>query len=107
MKMFDATPQEDNYNVVLIKATGERTVVGLTHKPTFKDVYPMIDTNMIEIVSLSEGLEMWVDEEGLLKNKPLNKYATATVKETWEDRGINHQPHIVGDVAVLERIEDD
>ena len=105
--MFDATPQEEKYNVVLIKATGERTVVGLTHKPTFKDVYPMIDTNMIEIVSLSEGLEMWVDEEGLLKNKPLNKFATATVKETWEDRGINHQPYIVGDVAVLERIEDD
>jgi hypothetical protein len=105
--MFDVWKQEDNYNVVLIKATGERTVVGLTHKPTFKDVYPMINTDMIEIVSLSEGLEMWVDEEGLLKNKPLNKYATDTVKETWKDRGINHQPYIVGDVAVLERIEDD
>ena len=83
------------------KANGETYNVETKDTPTFKEIYPHIDTNIIEIVSLGKTFEMWIDEEGLLKQKPLNKFATELLQMYYNGEGINHQAHIVGDVAIV------
>ena len=56
-------------------------------KPTFKEIYPKIDANLIEIVKgiieidTNQGIkrktvEMWTDEEAKLTGKPVNVQAT-------------------------------
>ena len=83
------------------KVNGEEYDVETKGKPTFKEIYPHINTDIIEIVSLGKSFEMWIDEEGLLKQKPLNIFATELLQMYYNATGINHPAHIVGDVAVI------
>jgi len=50
----------------------------------------------VEMVYLSNGKMMLLDEEGKLKGKPYNKVATL------EWRGMEHSDGIVGNVLILE-----
>ena len=85
------------------KENGEEYDVETKGKPTFTEIYPHINTDIIEIVSLGKSFELWVDEEGLLKQKPLNTFATNLLQTYYNDIGINHQARIVGDVAIVKR----
>ena len=85
------------------KANGKEYEVETKGTPTFTEIYPHINTDIIEIVSLGKSFELWVNEEGLLKQKPLNIFATKLLQTYYNDIGINHQAHIVGDVAIIKR----
>lgn len=61
-------------------------------KFTLEEVYKYIDCDQVQLVYLHSGDIMLVDEEGKLKNKPLNKVATIYYGNTMD--------HIVGKVIV-------
>lgn len=62
---------------------GDNTITmslpGLEGRPAaLKDMYPIIGNgcHTVELVQLKKGVEMWVDEEGLLKENTLNHLAS-------------------------------
>ena len=56
----------------------------------------------IELMPGVAPMRMIVDEEGQLKNKPVNVKATALVFERLKGQKLRYLPTIVGDVLVLE-----
>jgi len=68
-------------------------------KPSFEEIYPLIDTDIIEIVPfVYEGVrrEGYVDEEGLIKDKEVNIRAM----EMDFFKGHRMGLPLVGDVAI-------
>lgn len=58
---------------------------------SLKDLYSLIGNgcHTVERVVLSKGVEMWVDEEGLLKQNAINPIATFLYQRAWSiGRGI-------------------
>ena len=73
-------------------------------KPTFKEIYPKIDADTIQIVKgvieidtnrgvKKRTVEMWVDEEAKLKGRPMNKRATMMYQYYW----YRNKKQLVGD----------
>ena len=73
-------------------------------KPTFKEIYPKIDADTIQIVKgvieidtnrgvKKRTVEMWVDEEAKLKSRPMNKRATMMYQYYW----YRNKKQLVGD----------
>ena len=73
--------------ITLQEPSGEMLDEIFRKKPTFKEIYPKIDANLIEIVKgiieidTNQGIkrktvEMWTDEEAKLTGKPVNVQAT-------------------------------
>lgn len=53
---------------------------------SLKDMYATIGCQMIEHVGLKKGVDMWVDEEGLLISNPImNHKATALYREAYKN----------------------
>ena len=101
--MFDGIIKK--YSAKIIKENGEEYAYEFKDTPTFKEIYPQIHTDIIQLISLDKNLEMWIDEEGKLKdNKKINHKATLLWYNALE-RVIDDV--IIGDVAIVERIEDD
>lgn len=51
---------------------------------TLQEMYKIIGCELVEMVQLSKGVEMWVDEEGLLKEHPIeNTVATAYYRKAY------------------------
>jgi len=48
--------------------------------PSLKEAYKLIDTDILQVVNLNNGDCFLVCEEGKLRNRPINRYAT----EMWE-----------------------
>jgi hypothetical protein len=71
---------------------------------TFKEVYPKIKADTIEIINLGPTMEMWVDENGLLTDKQYNSRATELVKMYGS---IKPTPRILGDVAIVDIVKRD
>lgn len=55
------------------KADG--TCYELDHRPTLKEAQEIVG-GFIELVKAGNGITLVVDDEGKLKNKPVNKYIT-------------------------------
>jgi len=84
-------------------------------QPSFKDVYPLINTNIIEITQgrwiqpgengpESVNVELYCDEEGLLKADPqINHRASHLRYNLYKQQfgGNMPDPRLVGDVAVV------
>ena len=73
-------------------------------KPTFKEIYPKIDADTIQIVKgvieidtnrgvKKRTVEMWVDENAKLKGRPMNKRATMMYQYYW----YRNKKQLVGD----------
>ena len=74
--------------VLILKATSDQMLDDIFRKkPTFKEIYPKIDADTIQIVKgiieidTNQGIkrktvEMWTDEEAKLTGKPVNVQAT-------------------------------
>lgn len=48
--------------------------------PSLKEAYTLLETDIVQVVNLSNGDCFIVCEEGKLRNRPTNRYAT----EMWE-----------------------
>ncbi len=66
----------------------------LDHRPSLKEAQEIVG-GYIEFVSVGNGVTLVVNEEGLMKHKPLNKTATDLYR-----RGV-HNGIIVGNVIAL------
>lgn len=58
---------------------------------SIEELYRMLETDMVQVISLDRQHIMIVDEEGKMKNKPCNSKATLLFHET---------PHLPGDHIV-------
>jgi len=74
----------------IIYARGTKVTVSLPHLKTFGTLYGLLECYLIEPVYLHDKRVMLVDEEGLLRKKPINHAATAIAGRL-----------IVGDVAII------
>jgi len=81
-------------------------------KPTFKEIYPKINADTIQIVKgiieidTNQGIkkktvEMWIDEEAKLTGKPINKQATWAYQHYWYKKKKIVNDTINGSVAVI------
>lgn len=77
---------------LLIRTNGTCEAVQVDLRSDVKDLYPLIDTNVVQMVE-SGKFKIWLDEEGKLKGKPVNRVAT----KLWNYPG----DMIVGDVVVV------
>ena len=101
-KAFKKVMKESIYRIIRTNNTIEEHPYG-KNQLTFKEVYPQIKADTIEIISLSDSLEMWVDEKGQLTDKRYNETATELVKVSYVAQGLRPIPKIVGDVAVVDK----
>ena len=66
----------------------------LDHRPSLKEAQRIVG-GYVELVKVGNGITLVVDEEGLMKHKPLNKTATDLYRQRL------HDDLIVGDVIAL------
>ena len=89
----------------LIRSNGTETIVHPTGKKwTLKELQTHVG-GCIEIIPGIGKILMILDEEGLLKMKPINHKATDIVMEALQGKVLRYQPLIVGDVLILEKGE--
>lgn len=63
-----------------IDADGQAAFVELDGNNLLRDMYRQIGCRTVDVVELEPGLDMWLDEESLLKDDPaLNQSATRMV----------------------------
>ena len=89
----------------LIKTDGtETTITPKGKKFVFKgELYPLLATDMIQVIRLADGRWMLMDEEAKLKNPtmPLNAKATRLLAEAGGMPG----DVVLGDVVIVNRKE--
>lgn len=102
------------YNVILWKDNDNEDIHVFKNKPTFKELYPLIGCDMIEILQgydpeiSNRTFDMYCDEESKLKNTTYpNKRATKAWYE-WQKRTKRQclpGDHVVGHVAIIKKID--
>ena len=67
-------------------------------------IYPFIGNNchVVERVSLKKGVDMWVDEEGLLKGNSINRKATKFYQKAYDSLEVG----IVGNAVIIDNTKD-
>ena len=84
-----------------ITTTGDITTVNISEDNVLKDLYREIGCSMVEVVRISEGVDLWCDEEGRLVNKDVNPSATAIAVQKLDESGRGLLGSIVGDVIIM------
>jgi len=85
-----------NRNAHWIKADGTEGVDIFTRKIQIEDIWKYLDggwAEHLEVVHNGTTQHMYMDEEGLMKQLPLNKKATEIAER-----------RIVGDVVIIDRL---
>lgn len=73
---------------------------------SLKDMYPIIGNrcHLVERVQLKKGVDMWVDEEGLLKENTQNNVATFLYRQVYA--GVNNvdlnELLVVGNAIIID-----
>lgn len=89
----------------LIRVDGTETIVTPKGKKWTLEELQMLVGGYIEFVPSIQPVRMLVDEEGLLKMKPLNAKATDIVCQKLAGKQVFGNPVIVGDVLILDKGE--
>ena len=84
-----------------ITTTGDITTVNISEDNVLKDLYREIGCSMVEVVRISEGVDLWCDEEGRLINKDVNLSATDVAVQKLDESGRGLLGSIVGDVIIM------
>ena len=102
------------YNVIIWKDNDNEDIHVFKNKPTFKELYPLIGCDMIEILQgydpeiSNRTFDMYCDEESKLKNTTYpNKRATKAWYE-WQKRTKRQclpGDHVVGHVAIIKKVD--
>ena len=102
------------YNVIVWKDNDNEDIHVFKNKPTFKELYPLIGCDMIEILQgydpeiSNRTFDMYCDEESKLKNTTYpNKRATKAWYE-WQKRTKRQclpGDHVVGHVAIIKKVD--
>ena len=102
------------YNVIVWKDNDNEDIHVFKNKPTFEELYPLLDCSMIEILKgynrevQNRSFDMYCDEESKMKNTTYpNKRATDAWYE-WQKR-TGHQclpgDSIYGSVAIVKKVD--
>ena len=101
------------WNVIIWQANGDENIRVFVQRPDFANIYPLIDTDMIEFhrgydEDQDGYFDMHTDEEAKLKNKPINVRATKAWKAWQKKTGHMSLPGdtINGDVAILKQVRE-
>ena len=88
----------------LLKVSGEKIKITLTSFDSARKMICEYGYNSpLEIINLQESKMMLIDEEGKLKNLPLNNEATELAHES---ESIYPSDVVVGDVILIDDIEE-
>ena len=101
------------YNVILWKDNDNEDIHVFQNKPTFADLYPLLQCDMIEILQgydpeiSNRTFDMFCDEESKLKLTTYPNKRATKAWYTWQER-TNRQclpgDKIVGHVAIIKKI---
>ena len=102
------------YNVIVWKDNDNEDIHVFKNKPTFEELYPLLDCSMIEILKgynrevQNRSFDMYCDEESKWKNTTYpNKRATDAWYE-WQKR-TGHKclegDRIYGSVAIVKKVD--
>ena len=98
------------YKLTIIKTDGTETEEEVSEKPSFKKVYALINTDMIQIVKCYDKhrakrpFEMWIDEEAKLKKETKKNNIATTMWYDYLEKtnaGALFGDVIYGDVALV------
>jgi hypothetical protein len=99
------------YNVIIWKDNDNEDMHVFEKKPTFKDLYPLLNCDTIEIqkgyTDEHKTFDMYCDEESKLKNTTYpNKRATKAWYAWIEKNKRHHLPgdYIAGSIAIIKKI---
>ena len=107
------------YKLYLFKSDGHTAKYDYETKPTFKDMYPLIGCDMIEISTAKmpeysnrkDGYtDIYFDEEFLLKSEPIvNQFVTKSWRSWLASTGRDALPPkvICGNVVVIKKENDE
>lgn len=101
------------YNVILWKDNGNEDIHVFNKKPTFKELYPLIGCDMIQILHgydteiSNRTFDMYCDEESKMKNTTYpNKRATIAWYE-WQKRTKRQclpGDYVCGNVCIIKKV---
>ena len=98
------------YKLTIIKTDGTETEEEVSERPSFKKVYALINTDMIQIVKgydkhrAKRPFEMWIDEEAKLKKETKKNNIATTMWYDYLEKtnaGALFGDVIYGDVALV------
>ena len=91
---------DSNMIVVLAKADGTKETIHVEDHPSLEQMNKWVGGHIerVRVRYMGRVCDMIVDEEGLLKGKPTNEFATRLYTDAC--RGANTTP-IVGDVVIF------
>ena len=107
------------YKLYLFKSDGHTAKYDYKSKPTFKDMYPLIGCDMIQMSTAKmpeysnrkDGYtDIYFDEEFTMKKEPIvNKFVTERWREWLDSTGRTALPPVVicGNVAVIKKENDE
>ena len=87
-----------------------------TKKPTFSDMYPLLDCDMIEILHgydktiSNRTFDIYCDEESKLKNPFVKNERATKAWYTWQERTGRtciEGDFVAGTVAIIEKVKDE
>jgi Domain of unknown function (DUF3846) len=86
----------------IIRTNGEETYHSVKRSNWFEEMMKLTNCRLHDLVKLPEGKIMLVDDEGLLKQLPLNHTATKVYNLLY-NKGSYEVIPIVGDVCIVDR----
>lgn len=100
------------YNVILWKDNDNEDIHVFKNKPTFADLYPLLECDTIEILQgydsniSNRTFDMFCDEESKLKNTTYPNKRATKAWYNWQQRTKRQclpGDHIVGSVAIIKK----
>ena len=99
------------YNVIIWKDNDNEDIHVFKNKPTFKELYPLLGCDMIEILQgydteiSNRTFDMYCDEESKLKNTTYPNKRATKAWYNWQERTKRQclpGDHIAGSVAIIQ-----
>ena len=102
------------YNVIIWKDNNNEDIHVFKNKPTFKELYPLLDCNMIEIQQgydpevQKRTFDMYCDEEAKLKNTTYPNERATKAWYAWQQKTKRQclpGDYIAGSVAIIKKVD--
>jgi len=102
------------YNVIIWKDNNNEDIYVFKNKPTFKELYPLLDCDMIEIQQgydpevQKRTFDMYCDEEAKLKNTTYPNERATKAWYAWQQKTKRQclpGDYIAGSVAIIKKVD--
>jgi len=102
------------YNVIIWKDNNNEDIHVFENKPTFKELYPLLDCDMIEIQQgydpevQKKTFDMYCDEEAKLKNTTYPNERATKAWYAWQQKTKRQclpGDYIAGSVAIIKKVD--